>query len=230
MNDFLLQASAHPLVFAKPRVAVLVDGDNISHNALAEITLKAAQFGDPVIHRVYGDMLLHKDWAVETTYLAIHCTSSSGKNRADIHLVIGALDIAHRGLATHFLIMSNDRDFGPLAMHLREIGMQVSWAVKPRPEAKPNIPVPVPAKPMALGGVDKRLNDILKSAANGLNLQSIGSQMKNFGTVKSQTGKTTWRAYLKSKPDLYRSNGAGAATMVALKSSLPHNSAIASAP
>lgn len=217
MNDLSSQPARVSSAIHKPRLAILVDGDNVPHSARAEIEAKADMIGTSVIRRVYADMALHKDWASDTDFLAIHCTSSAGKNRADIHLVIGALDIAHRGLATHFLILSDDRDFGPLVAHLREIGMQVDWTGKPKPTAKPISASSVATKAKALGGVDQRLLALLQSTKGGLGLQALGSQMKN-GTVAAQTGKPTWRAYIKSKDDLYTLTGAGSASIVTLKS------------
>lgn len=216
MNDFSAQSNLHLTLSPKPRVAILVDGDNVPHSAIAEIDAKASALGNPILRRVYADMALRKDWAAETDYLAIHCTTSAGKNRADIQLVIGAMDIAHRGLATHFLILSDDRDFGPLVAHLREIGMTVDWSGKPKPAPKPAT-VAVPSKTNALSAVDQRLRAIFEAQKPGLSLQTLGSQMKQ-GPVLQQTQKATWRAYLSSKPDLYVLTGTGAATIVTLKS------------
>ena len=216
MNDLSLQSSLNLSTYQRPRVAILVDGDNVPQTALPEIEAKAQALGETVIRRVYGDMALHKDWAVETAYLTIHCTTTAGKNRADMHLVIGALDIAHRGLASHFLILSDDRDFGPLVAYLREIGMKVEWSGKPKVAPKPIFPPPVAAKVKAMSEVDERLHDLLKISKAGLILQALGSQMKNGG-VKAQTGKTTWRAYFKSKPELYTLCGERTATVVTLK-------------
>lgn len=216
MNDLSLQNDLQLSVMQKPRVAIFVDGDNVPHSALVGIEGKAAVLGNPILRRVYADMGLHKDWALETSYLAIHSTTTAGKNRADMHLVIGAMDIAHRGLATHFLIMSDDRDFGPLVAHLREIGMHVEWAGKPKPAQKPIVVPLVTTKPKAMSDVDKRLHELLSVAKAGLLLQTLGSQMKNGG-VKAQTGKTTWRAYLKSKPEFYVLSGERTAKLVSLK-------------
>lgn len=216
MNDLSLQNSLQLAFSPKPRVAILVDGDNVPHSALPEIEAKAAILGNPILRRVYADMGLHKDWAADTSYLAVHSTTTCGKNRADMHLVIAAMDIAHRGLATHFLIMSDDRDFGPLIHHLREIGMQVEWAGKPKITPKPSA-VPVSSKTNALSAVDQRLHAVFRAQKPSLSLQTLGSQMKQ-GTVLEQTQKATWRAYLSTKPDLYTLTGTGAATVVTLKS------------
>lgn len=215
MNDLSSQSNLQLTISPRPRVAILVDGDNVPHSAVTEIEAKATCLGNPILRRVYADMGLRKDWASDTDYLAIHCTTSAGKNRADIHLVIGAMDIAHRGLATHFLILSDDRDFGPLVAHLREIGMTVDWAGKPKPAPKP-IALPVPNKVKVLSAVDQRLHDLFQSQKPSLSLQALGSKMKQ-GTVVEQTQKATWRAYLKTKPELYSLAGDGAATIVTLK-------------
>lgn len=63
----------------------------------------------------FGDMSIHKGWATQTVYSATHCTTVAGRNRADMALVVAALDLAHRGLATAFVVASDDRDFDPLA-------------------------------------------------------------------------------------------------------------------
>ena len=215
MNDFSAQSGLISASYHLPRVAILVDGDNVPHSAVVEIEAKAASLGNPILRRVYADMGLRKDWAAETDYLATHCTTSAGKNRADIQLVIGAMDIAHRGLATHFLILSDDRDFGPLVAHLREIGMTVEWAGKPKPAPKPTVMV-VPSKTNALSAVDQRLHAVFRAQNPSLSLQTLGSQMKQ-GTVLEQTQKATWRTYLSTKPELYTLTGTGAATVVTLK-------------
>ena len=216
MNDLSLQSSLHLPAVQKPRVAILVDGDNVPHSAVAGIEAQAKALGDTVIRRVYADIGLHKNWAAETEYLVIHCTTTAGKNRADMHLTIAALDIAHRGLATHFLIMSDDRDFGPLVAHLREIGMQVEWAGKPKATIRKIPAITVAPKVMALSPLDHRICTLLNAAKTGLTLVHIGNAMKGE-TVQKQTAKASWRAYFQSKPDLYSMSGAGAATLVTLK-------------
>ena len=161
MNDLSVQSGLNLAAYQRPRVAILVDGDNVPQTALPEIEAKAQVLGETVIRRVYGDMALHKDWAVETAYLTIHCTTTAGKNRADMHLVIGALDIAHRGLASHFLILSDDRDFGPLVANLREIGMKVEWSGKPKTVPKLAVPHQIADKLSVNSAAEQRLKKFL---------------------------------------------------------------------
>ena len=187
MND--LSSQSPLLSLHRPRLAILVDGDNIPHSTLAGIEAKAHTLGAPVIRRVFADVALRKDWADETGYLTTHCTTKAGKNRADIHLVIAAMDIAQRGLATDFLICSDDRDFGPLVAHLQERGLRVNWLGKTKPVAV-KVEPPAPEKLKTLSELDQRLHAILRAAKNGLRLQAIGSQLRS-ATVKEQTGKAT---------------------------------------
>ncbi len=199
------------------RVAILVDGDNFPHSGLLTLEANACRLGDVTFRRVFGDMALLKGWASQTAYTATHCTTTAGKNRADMALVVAAMDFAHRGLATAFVIVSDDRDFGPLVSHLLEQGYRVDWVGKPKvPAVKAP---PKTAKPTASTALDRKLLMMISSepeSQNGVTLVRLGHLMKGE-TVKSQTGKATWRAYLKEKPELFVLEGAGTATKVRLK-------------
>ena len=105
-----------------PRLAVLIDGDNIPQNFRAEIDRQAVHLGNRTSCQVFADITLHSDWSKETGLDIHHCKGKQGSNAADISLVIAALDLAYRGLAQAFLIVSNDRDFDPLLRHLTKIG------------------------------------------------------------------------------------------------------------
>jgi hypothetical protein len=192
----------------KHRVAILVDGDNVAHSNRPALEASAEMLGDVTIRRVFGDMALHKGWANQTSYTVTHCTTSAGKNRADMALVVAAMDFAHRGLASAFVIASDDRDFGPLVSHLCEQGFRVDWVGKPKP--------PAPSPKTAL---DKRLAKMISedpAAAQGVTLVRLGQLMKGE-SVKAQTGgKASWRAYLKDSPH-FSLSGDGQETRVRLK-------------
>lgn len=105
-----------------PRLAVLIDGDNIPQSFRAEIDRQAVHLGNRTSCQVFADITLHSDWSKEAGMDIHHCKGKQGSNAADIALVIAALDLAYRGLAHAFLIVSNDRDFDPLLRHLTKIG------------------------------------------------------------------------------------------------------------
>jgi uncharacterized LabA/DUF88 family protein len=114
-----------------PRLAVFIDGDNVSA-AYAEVILEEiASFGEISLRRIYGDFSstrLNK-WSenqVKFGIVAQHVPSTTtGKNASDIALVIDAIDQLHSGLYDGFFIVSSDGDYTRLAHRIREEGIHV---------------------------------------------------------------------------------------------------------
>jgi NYN domain len=205
----------------KPRVAVLVDGDNFPFAELNGLEALAASIGEVVIRRVFGDVKKVGGWPEAATYQMLHCDSSCGKkNLADMQLTVAALDLAHRGLATGFVIASDDRDFQPVIQFLIESGQTVLRLRKPMSTELPQPERPAAATPVqkkaTLSVVDQELQTVLAGHPKGLTLVAIGAKVRN-GTVMAQTGKKTWRAYFESNTGRYVIEGTGAATLVRLK-------------
>jgi hypothetical protein len=113
----------------QPRLAVLIDADNI-HDALAPIVLsRTAELGTPIIRRIYGRPGVMPGWTEATKNelyeYRVQPSVAAAKNSADIALVIDAMDLLYAGVAQAFCIVSNDRDFVPLALRLRAAGQAV---------------------------------------------------------------------------------------------------------
>lgn len=114
-----------------PRLAVLIDADNIPARHAEAILDELAGHGEPTVRRVYGDwssqaLSAWKDKA-RSLGLVMHQQSANtkGKNASDIGLVIDAMDILHAGKVEGFVLVSSDSDFTRLASRIREDGMQV---------------------------------------------------------------------------------------------------------
>lgn len=197
----------------KTRVAVLVDGDNFPYSEVNRLEASAAALGELVIRRVFGDVKKVGGWPESASYQMLHCSAGFGKkNLADMHLTVAAMDMAQRGMAHCFVIASDDRDFEPLVQFLLGGGfavLRVRKTAEPAPAEAPPPVRPTPAK--ALSALDRRLRKMLKPAK--LSMVQLGNAMKG-ATVAQQTGKATWRSYLQSRQDLYRLEGAKAATVV----------------
>lgn len=105
------------------RLAVLVDGDNISASH-ADYILKVAQqkFRADVV-RVYLNAQVNSGWLTAPGYRVMH--AGIGKNAADVLLSIEAIELALAGEVTDFVIASSDGDFTHLALRLREWGVNV---------------------------------------------------------------------------------------------------------
>lgn len=116
----------------RAKVAVLIDGENVSCNTADFILSTAEKQGRMIVRRVYGDMALLRDWEVDTRFHQVHTGHGRSKNTADMNMVIEAMDLVHSGAASVFIIVSSDGDFAPLATRLREAGLHVIGMGRPK--------------------------------------------------------------------------------------------------
>ena len=123
-------------------LAVLIDADNASARYAREIFDEIAKLGEANVRRIYGDFSGErlKGWRGIMQTLAIvpaqQFNYTTGKNAADITLVIEAMDLMHRGHLDGFCLVSSDSDFTRLASRLREEGAVVyGFGEKKTPEA-----------------------------------------------------------------------------------------------
>jgi len=125
-----------------PSLAVLIDADNTSARYAKEIFDEIAKLGEANVRRIYGDFSGDrlKGWRDVMQSLAIvpaqQFNYTTGKNAADITLVIDAMDLMHRGHLDGFCLVSSDSDFTRLSSRLREEGAVVyGFGAKKTPEA-----------------------------------------------------------------------------------------------
>lgn len=110
----------------EPRVAILIDADNISGDHADGVLEEAGKQGRVIIKRIYGDWTSTqgKKWKSVLADLAIvpiqQFQNTTGKNATDSALIIDAMDLLHRDAAEVFCIVSSDADFTRLASRLRE--------------------------------------------------------------------------------------------------------------
>ena len=114
-----------------PRLAVLIDADNVTARNASAILDEIASFGEPSVRRVYGDWSSQAlgQWKEQARDLGLvmhqQSANTKGKNASDIGLVIDAMDILHAGKVDGFVLVSSDSDFTRLASRIREDGLQV---------------------------------------------------------------------------------------------------------
>jgi uncharacterized protein (TIGR00288 family) len=117
------------------RIAVFVDHENL---AIGARNLKKGKFridlvlrrllekGRVVFKRAYGDWGRYRDDVREfhthgVELVDIPHSKMSGKNSADIHMVVDALDLCHQKQHIEiFALLSGDSDFSPLVAKLKE--------------------------------------------------------------------------------------------------------------
>lgn len=112
-----------------PKLAVLIDGDNVSPQTMDGVFEQAGTLGDAVIRRVFGSQFGSKGWANAAARHGL-CGGRrhphvSGHNASDIEMVIDAMDLMASATIDAFCLVSSDADFTPLAVRLREAGKVV---------------------------------------------------------------------------------------------------------
>jgi hypothetical protein len=104
--------------------ALLIDGDNIQAAHVPKMLEKIGEEGNPIIRRVYLNFSSITQWQAIINECSLDPVwvpnNTTGKNAADIALVIGAMDLLcnHADL-TGFCIVSSDSDFTQLAKHIK---------------------------------------------------------------------------------------------------------------
>ncbi len=125
-----------------PRLAVLIDADNIPAKYAQAIFDEIASFGEASVRRIYGDWSSSKisGWKKVLPELGLvphhQPDYTKGKNSADIALAIDAMDLLHSGLFSGFCLVTSDSDFTRLASRIREQAIDVyGLGEKKTPEA-----------------------------------------------------------------------------------------------
>ncbi|WP_237154188.1 NYN domain-containing protein [Oryzibacter oryziterrae] len=113
------------------KLAVLIDAENISASLADDLFKSVGELGEAPIRRAYGDFSRPglSNWGVVCAQHALlpiqQFANASGKNAADIALVIDAMDLLHAQTVEGICLVTSDSDFTRLAMRIREGGLAV---------------------------------------------------------------------------------------------------------
>ena len=112
-------------------IALLIDCENTSREALEPVLNELAKYGVVNIRRAYGDWKSSqlKNWESHSLLFALKPVQqfgyTKGKNATDAAIIIDAMDILYTNEVECFAIMSSDSDFTPLVVRLLESGKEV---------------------------------------------------------------------------------------------------------
>ncbi len=112
-------------------IALLIDCENTSHEAVAPVLNELAKYGVVNIRRAYGDWKSQelKNWERHSLLFALKPVQqfgyTKGKNATDAAIIIDAMDILYTDRVDCFAVMSSDSDFTPLVVRLLESGKEV---------------------------------------------------------------------------------------------------------
>ena len=116
---------------ATKKIALFIDADNISAKFGKQIFETLESRGEIFIRRIYGNwekFSLH-GWNECILNFSLRAVQQpdyvAGKNATDMSLTIDAMDVMYGGKAEIFAVVSNDSDFTPLVIRLREGGIKI---------------------------------------------------------------------------------------------------------
>jgi uncharacterized protein (TIGR00288 family) len=112
-------------------IALLIDADNTTPEAIDPVLTVMAELGQVNIRRAYGNFAKGNlaKWDQITNKFGIRPQQqfdvSKGKNATDMAMTIDAIDLLYQGKVDGFGIMTSDSDFTPLVTRLRQDGIIV---------------------------------------------------------------------------------------------------------
>ena len=116
---------------AATKLALLIDGDNISATYMPLIMAEAEKRGAVAVRRIYGQFKSGKmkSWMKHVDEFDLTAVNVSpltrGKNATDMKLVIEAMDMLNGRQLDGICIASSDGDFTPLAERIRASALSV---------------------------------------------------------------------------------------------------------
>lgn len=214
------------------RLAILVDGDNISGCHARNILVAASAHGRPDLARVYADAQRTMIWHDTPEFNVIH--AGTGKNASDLLLTIDAMELALLRGFEAIVIASSDGDFTHLGRRLREIGKTViglGEAKTPqtfRCACSSFVELGNQSSKIEPGTsghdvteLDRRIRSLIAANSKngeGMKITELSPKMHALhGTRISTYPEKTWHNYLRSRPELYEVGPKGQEATVRFK-------------
>lgn len=226
------------------RVAILIDGDNISASHSARVASLGATAGRVDLSRAYANATNGSGWTAVPGVRFMH--AGTGKNAADLLLSIDAIELALTEPYETFVIASSDGDFAHLATRLRELGRTVIGAGEdktPAPfraactrfaclsapgaagSAPPGEAATEPATPapgaVSVTDLDRTIKAVIAENSmqgKGMPLCDLNGKLRARTHIRiSERPERTWRGYLASRTALYDVDPRGTDAFVRFK-------------
>ena len=115
----------------KSHIALLIDCDNVSHQAIEGVLEELAKYGSVNVRHAHGDWNnpLLAGWREKLHPHAIRPMQqfayTKGKNATDSAMIIDAMDLLYSQNVAAFALMTSDSDFTPLVLRILESGLPV---------------------------------------------------------------------------------------------------------
>lgn len=192
---------------------LFIDGENVPATQARAVMERAGPAATLRLARVYGDVTKIGAWTSTPGVQLVHVPP--GRNATDIALCLDAMEWAMRVPApARIVLVSNDGDFVPLALRLRELGHEVAGlglavsSKRLRPACSTFEVLPAAAETQAsvpaLDACESALVALIaRAGSQGLALSAIGGTMGRAGHRVSALPEKTWRAYLEARGHIF---------------------------
>jgi len=190
------------------RVAVFIDGDNISPKLINAVIERAKRLGRVDAVRVYADEY-HVDVLCKTPGVTVAPMAAS-KNASDIALCLDALELALGSDIATFVIASADQGFAHLAQRLRSHGKWVLGisGVQPSDFFQNSCSefhrLRLGPSDVALETLHSKIMGVLgQTPTEPIPLTLFGQKMYQLGVTTSDLPNPNWRSFLAGHADRY---------------------------
>ncbi|PIE07255.1 MAG: NYN domain-containing protein [Rhodobacterales bacterium] len=203
------------------RVAIFIDGDNISASHAARIAEIGRAEGQVEVHRAYGNASNGSGWDDIPGVTLKH--AGTGKNAADLLLSIDAIELALTGAVERFILASSDGDFTHLATRLREKGITVLGCGEAKAPARFQAACTRFVELSANAGgaladriatthpgptqLDRNIREVIAQHSQngkGMRLVDLNIKMRERWDIRVSTyPEGNWRSYFTRRPELF---------------------------
>lgn len=212
------------------RVALLVDGENLSVEAAGFLITTAAKSGVLAVKRVYGVVARLGGWTTAPGFRVVHVPPK--KDAADLALSLEALELALTKQVDEIFIATSDGDLALVALRLAELGVAVTGigeAKAPddfRKACRKFVLVPAKTEPGAVPvPFEQRMRAFVseegKASGGWVTFSALGQQRaKAMGISKTEAGigkSTAWGDWFKKRPQVYEIEERGTQSRARLK-------------
>ncbi|MFT6408544.1 MAG: hypothetical protein ACJAQ6_001964 [Arenicella sp.] len=182
------------------RIALLIDCDNVSHNAIEGVLAELAKYGTVNVRHAHGDWnnpslsgwieRLHPNAIRPMQQFAY----TKGKNATDSAMIIDAMDILYSNTIDAFALMTSDSDFTPLVLRIHENGLPVyGFGEKKTPKPFVDACSPFIFTENLMANSEKSENSETQQKKNKSELRKNSKLVKLLRTAVEQTsGDDDW--------------------------------------
>jgi NYN domain len=211
------------------RVALLVDGENLSAEHAGVLIVTAAKAGRLCVKRVYGAVTRLGDWTTAPGFRVVHVAPR--KDGADIALSLDALELALTRQVDEIVLATSDRDMTLVALRLSELGFPVTGMgeekapVDFRKACRTFIEIGKKKSAASPMPFDDRMRSFLadegKDTEGWVSLSALGqSRAKSLGVSKAEAGigkSASWIDWFKKNKQVYEVEERGTQSRARLK-------------